>query len=275
MAAPVDERTLAELLDDVAGGRIRTDEAVEALRDLPYQDLEHAKVDHHRELRTGQVEAVFAPGKTVEQICEVARGLLDRATGAVLVTRTDRAQREAVLATFPGAVAHERSGLVVVRPARDPSSAAGRITVVTGGTSDAPVAEEAAATAEALGHVVHPVADVGVAGVHRVIERRADLESADCVVVIAGMEGALASVVAGLVSSPVVAVPTSVGYGASFEGLAALLGMLSSCAPGVSVVNIDNGFGAAQVADRIVRASRRNDASGATRPTGAPSPDEA
>jgi NCAIR mutase (PurE)-related protein len=254
----VDERTLAELLHDVASGRLSVEAAVGELRDLPYQQLDDAKIDHHRELRTGVAEAVFAPGKTVTQVVEAANALAGRSHGAVLVTRASRVQAEAVRAKHPGAVFHERSGLVVVRPAdRSPTRSddrAGVVCVVTAGTSDLPVAEEASRTAEALGLRVVEMVDVGVAGVHRVLEHRAALEEADCVVVVAGMEGALASVVAGLTSRPVVAVPTSVGYGASFEGLAALLGMLSSCAPGVAVVNIDNGFGAAQVAYRIATA---------------------
>jgi hypothetical protein len=276
----VDERTLAELLHDVARGRLSVEDAVEELRDLPYQQLENAKIDHHRELRTGVAEAVFAPGKTVTQVLEAATALAERSHGAVLITRASRAQADAVLDRHPGAVFHERSGLVVVRPAEDSPARTGDdrpgVCVVTAGTSDLPVAEEAARTAEALGLRVLELVDVGVAGVHRVLEHRAALEDADCIVVVAGMEGALASVVAGLTSRPVVAVPTSVGYGASFEGLAALLSMLSSCAPGIAVVNIDNGFGAAQVAYRTATAGRdrRNPASrdastGRGRPTAA------
>lgn len=276
----VDERTLAELLHDVASGRLSVDAAVGELRDLPYQQLEGAKIDHHRELRTGAAEAVFAPGKTVEQVVEAATALAERTRGAVLVTRASRLQADAVLAHHPGAAFHERSGLIVVRPAEgSPGRAddlrAGVACVATAGTSDLPVAEEASRTAEALGLRVVEIIDVGVAGMHRVLEHRAVLEDADCIVVVAGMEGALASVVAGLTSRPVVAVPTSVGYGASFEGLAALLGMLSSCAPGIAVVNIDNGFGAAQVAYRIAMAGHggggasRDGTGGLGRPSGA------
>jgi pyridinium-3,5-biscarboxylic acid mononucleotide synthase len=273
----VDERTLAELLHDVARGRLSVENAVEELRDLPYQQLEDAKIDHHRELRTGVAEAVFAPGKTVEQVLEAATALAERSRGAVLITRATRAQADAVLDRHPDAVFHERSGLVVVRSAADPPARTeddpGVVCVVTAGTSDLPVAEEAARTAEALGLRVLELVDVGVAGVHRILEHRAVLEDAGCLVVVAGMEGALASVVAGLTSRPVVAVPTSVGYGASFEGLAALLGMLSSCAPGIAVVNIDNGFGAAQVAYRIATAGRhlasRDAATGLGRPSAA------
>jgi NCAIR mutase (PurE)-related protein len=253
----VDERSVRDLLDRVASGATSVTEAVERLRDLPYEDLGGARVDHHRELRTGLAEAVFAPGKTPEEVREAAAALAARTRGAVLVTRADARQAAAVRAAVPGASYEERSRLVVVRRADPEVAVRGSLAVLSAGTSDLPVALEAAGTAEALGLGVSPIFDVGVAGVHRVLDRRADLEAADCVVVVAGMEGALPSVVAGLTSRPVVAVPTSVGYGASFEGLAALLGMLSSCAPGVAVVNIDNGFGAAQVAARIVRAARR------------------
>ncbi len=226
-------------------------EAVDGLRSLPFEDVAGAKVDHHRELRTGQAEAIYGPGKTPRQVAEIAAALCARASSAVLLTRADRAQAAAARSTVPDATFDERSGLVVLRRA---SRVIRRtVAVVAAGTSDLPVAEEAAGTTDALGLEVRRVEDVGVAGVHRILAHRDELERADCVIVVAGMEGALPSVVAGLTSKPVVAVPTSVGYGASFAGLAALLGMLSSCAPGVAVVNIDNGFGAALVADRIVR----------------------
>ena len=247
---------MRDLLDLVASGATSVAEAVDRLRDLPYEDLGPARVDHHRELRTGLGEAVFAPGKTPEEVRDAAAALAARTRGAVLVTRADARQAAAVRAAVPGASYDERSRLVVVRRADPEVAVRGSLALVSAGTADVPVALEAAGTAEALGLEVGRIFDVGVAGVHRVLDRRADLEAADCVVVVAGMEGALPSVVAGLTSRPVVAVPTSVGYGASFEGLAALLAMLSSCAPGVAVVNIDNGFGAAQVAARIVRAGR-------------------
>ena len=251
MGPPVDERRLARLLDEVATGETSVADAAKALLDLPFQQLDGAKVDHHRELRTGHPEAIYGPGKTLRQVREIAAALAGEATGAVLLTRATPEQAAAVAEVVPGAVFHERSRLVVVKAAEHVVDAT--VLVVAAGTSDLPVAEEAAVALEAAGVRVERITDVGVAGVHRVLAHRADLEAADCCVVVAGMEGALPSVVAGLTSTPVVAVPTSVGYGASFEGLAALLSMLSSCAPGVSVVNIDNGFGAAQVAFRIVR----------------------
>ena len=250
----MDERHLAQLLDDVAAGRLSVPDAVDGLRSLPFEAVPDAKVDHHRELRTGQAEAIYGPGKTPTQIRDIARALCAEASGAVLLTRADAEQAAAALEAVPDAAYDPRSGLVVLQ--RAPRADGRSVAVVAAGTSDLPVAEEAAGTADALGLDVTRVEDVGVAGVHRVLAHRADLEAADCVIVVAGMEGALPSVVAGLTSRPVVAVPTSVGYGASFEGLAALLGMMSSCAPGVAVVNIDNGFGAALVADRIVRGGR-------------------
>ena len=258
MAPLVDERNLAELLDRVASGTTSTDEALDALRHLPGEPVADAVVDHHRELRTGEAEAVFGPGKTPRQVREIAASLVERSSGAVFVTRATEEQARAVSEVVPGARWHPRSGLVVAKSAdRDPS--VGTVAVVSAGTSDLPVAEEAAETLDALGVPVARIEDVGVAGLQRVLARRDEIEAAECVIVVAGMEGALASVLAGLISKPVIAVPTSVGYGASFEGLAALLGMLSSCAPGISVVNIDNGFGAAHVARRILRAGRSQD----------------
>jgi pyridinium-3,5-biscarboxylic acid mononucleotide synthase len=256
MADPVDERTWASVLQRVADGERTVDEALSELRDLPFEDIGSARIDHHRELRTGQAEAVYAPGKTREEVRDAAVALLRRAAGAVFVTRADPEQFRAVQAAIPGAAYDERSRLVVVQRVRPNGHRLGSVAVLTGGTADLPVAEEAALTASALGLGVDRVFDVGVAGVHRLLAERERIEAADCLVVIAGMEGALPSVVAGLTSRPVVAVPTSVGYGASFQGLAALLTMLASCAPGVAVVNIDNGFGAALVAHRILRAGR-------------------
>ena len=255
MGPLVDERTLARLLDDVAAGTTPIADALEALRALPYESVTDARVDHHRELRTGHPEAIYGPGKSLDQVRDIAAALAAEATGAVLLTRATPEQAQAVKAVIPTAVFHERARLVVVKPADRRIDAV--VAVVAAGTSDLPIAEEAALSAEAAGMDVRRITDVGVAGVHRVLEHRAALEAADCVIVVAGMEGALPSVVAGLTSTPIVAVPTSVGYGAAFEGLAPLLAMLSSCAPGVAVVNIDNGFGAAQVAHRIVRSNVR------------------
>jgi len=248
----VDERRLADLLDRVASGALSVDRALEDLRDLPHEHLADATIDHHRELRTGQAEAVYAPGKTPKQVRDAAAALVARTSGAVFVTKAAPEQFHALMEAVPSATYHPRSRLVVAKRT-EMAAALGTACLVSAGTADLPVADEAAEAADALGLVVTRVTDVGVAGIHRVLERRADVEAADVAIVVAGMDGALPSVVAGLISRPVVAVPTSVGYGASFDGLAALLAMLNACAPGVSVVNIDNGFGAALVAHRIVR----------------------
>lgn len=217
-----------------------------------------ARVDHARPLRTGEPEVVYAAGKTPAQVAAVMRDLLAAGAVPVLATRATAAHA----AALPDAAFAPESGLLVARAApRDPT--AGTVAVVCAGTSDLPVAAEAAGTLEAFGLASELIADVGVAGVHRVLAAADRLAAADACIVVAGMEGTLPTVVAGLVACPVVAVPTSVGYGAAFEGLAALLGMLTSCAPGVAVVNIDNGFGAAMVARRILRGARRRTPDGA------------
>jgi NCAIR mutase (PurE)-related protein len=242
---------LEGLLAEVAAGRLAPAAAVERLRHLPFEDLEFARVDHHRAIRQGQPEVVFCEGKTIAQVVGICERLA-AATGSFLGTRCSEAQGQALTERFPGAVWHPLARVAVYR-ADSASRAAGRgtILVISAGTSDLPVAEEAAVVAEAFGHRVGRLADVGVAGLHRLLAEAGRLREADVVIVVAGMEGALPSVVGGLVAVPVIAVPTSVGYGASFGGLAALLGMLNSCAAGVTVVNIDNGFGAAAAASRI------------------------
>jgi NCAIR mutase (PurE)-related protein len=243
---------LEDLLADVAAGRLSPPAAVERLRHLPYEDLDFARIDHHRALRQGQPEVVFCEGKTVDQVVAIC-GRLAEATGSFLGTRCSEAQAGALTARFPGAVWHPLARVIVHAPPGPPPGRreAGSILVVSAGTSDLPVAEEAAVVAEAFGHPVTRLADVGVAGLHRLLSETERLREARVVIVVAGMEGALPSVVGGLVAVPVIAVPTSIGYGASFGGLAALLGMLNSCAAGVTVVNIDNGFGAAAAASRI------------------------
>jgi hypothetical protein len=232
-------------------GALNLDEAIERLRHLPFEDLGYARVDHHRALRQGFPEVIFGSGKTPEQIAGIAGRLLDRAAN-LLITRSDRAAYERVRLIEASAVYHEASGAISVK--RD-QAARGRgiIAIVTAGTSDIPVAEEAAVTAEVMGNRTERLYDVGVAGIHRILSQRELLQSARVIVCAAGMEGALPSVVGGLVSVPVIAVPTSIGYGASFGGIAALLGMLNSCAANVTVVNIDNGFGAGFVASLINR----------------------
>ena len=239
------------MLARVASGELTPDEAAAWLDEVPVLNRDDIEPDVEREARTGQPEVIYGPGKTPAQVLAVARALLRADVRPILLTRATEEQVRAVREEIPEAVHHEQAGLIVIRSSgQEPS---GRIAVVSAGTSDLPVAEEAAFVAEAFGLRVDRIVDVGVAGIHRVLAQVPTLERADCVIVVAGMEGALPSVVAGLIPCPVVAVPTSVGYGASFGGLAALLGMLSSCVPGVVTVNVDNGLGAAMAAHRIVR----------------------
>lgn len=245
---------LMELLGQVERGEVSPDAAAKRLERMPFEDLGHARVDHHRSLRSGLPEVIYAAGKTPQQVVEIFASLA--ADGVdVLTTRADAATAEAVLARFPEASYHAAARTLALR--QTSVEARGRIAVVCAGTSDVPVAEEAAVTAETFGAAVTRLFDVGVAGVHRLLAVRDQLTAADAVIVCAGMEGALPSVVGGLVGVPVIAVPTSVGYGASFGGVTALLGMLNSCSPNVTVVNIDNGFGAAYAAVLIARGARR------------------
>jgi NCAIR mutase (PurE)-related protein len=247
----MDQDQLRALLEQVRGGAVDIDAALTRMRHLPFEDLGFAKVDHHRALRHGMPEVIFAKGKTPEQVSAIAECLLAKAPN-VLITRADRECAAHVTAKLPDAEYLPLSG--VIRFWRDRTThGKGRIAVVCAGTSDMPVAEEAQATAEVMGNEVDTIHDIGVAGIHRLMSNRERLTQARVVVVCAGMEGALPSAVGGLVSCPVIAVPTSIGYGASFHGLAALLGMLNSCASNVTVVNIDNGFGAGYVASLINR----------------------
>jgi pyridinium-3,5-biscarboxylic acid mononucleotide synthase len=247
----VDPRDLRNLLEEVREGRLAPAEAAERLKSLPFEDLGFAKLDHHRALRRGFGEVVYGGGKTDAQVVAIVERISARGQ-SVLVTRTHAGVRDALAARGIEARFHETgSCLTVVRTPPDPLP--GRVAVVCAGTSDVPVAEEAALTAEFHGATVDRIHDVGVAGLHRLLESAPTIRRASVVVVAAGMEGALPSVVAGLVDVPVIAVPTSVGYGASFQGLAALLAMLNSCASGVAVVNIDNGFGAGYLACTILR----------------------
>jgi NCAIR mutase (PurE)-related protein len=243
---------LKRLLSDVARGSVPVDEAFERLRAWPYENVGVARVDHHRAVRQGVPEVVFGEGKTAEQIVAIARSMR-RAGSGVLITRIDGTKLAAVRRKLRGAVAHESARCIVVRDGEPRIVGKGTVLVVTAGTSDIPVAEEAAVTAEFLGNRVDRLFDVGVAGIHRLLVKQEKIRAARVLVVVAGMEGALASVVGGLTGKPVIAVPTSVGYGASFGGVAALLGMLNSCSPTVAVVNIDNGFGAGVLASVINR----------------------
>ncbi|HEU5411985.1 MAG TPA: nickel pincer cofactor biosynthesis protein LarB, partial [Candidatus Acidoferrales bacterium] len=231
--------------------KVSCERAVERLKNLPFEDLGFAKIDHHRALRQGYPEVIFARGKAPKQVAEIVRGMLRaKSSHNILITRGDAKVYAAVRRVTREAKFHELSGSITIR--RDKKvSGKGLILVVTAGTSDIPVAEEALATAEMMGNRAEAIYDIGVAGLHRLLAHREKLVEAHVIIVAAGMEGALPSVVAGLVSAPVIAVPTSVGYGASFSGLTALLAMLNSCASNISVVNIDNGFGAACVASCI------------------------
>ncbi|MFO8081070.1 MAG: nickel pincer cofactor biosynthesis protein LarB [Armatimonadota bacterium] len=243
---------VSKLMQQVRDGDVHPDEACRRLRALPFEDLGFARVDHHRALRRGFPETVLAEPKTPEQVARIMVALADK-SDLVIASRASKEHFDAVSAAIPEATYHEEARMVVVGAMPEPDESLAPVVVVTAGTSDIPVAEEAVVTAQVAGCPVERVYDVGVAGIHRLLGHAEQLQQAGAIVVAAGMEGALASVVGGLVSAPVIAVPTSVGYGAAFEGLAALLGMLNSCASGVVVVNIDNGFGAGRFASMICR----------------------
>jgi NCAIR mutase (PurE)-related protein len=246
----MEEARLKSLLERVSKGTLTVSDAIDRLKVLPFEDLGFAKIDHHRTLRRGVPEVIFCEGKTASEIVRISRNISAQGVN-LLATRCSRELFRKVSPKLPGAVYHEEGSLFVVEKKRLVHR--GLVAVVSGGTSDRPVAEEAALTAYYLGCGIDRLYDVGVAGIHRLLSSWRRIRAVDCVIVVAGMEGALASVVAGLTDAPLVAVPTSVGYGASFGGLAALLAMLNSCAGGVTVVNIDNGFGAGYAAATIVR----------------------
>jgi len=252
----IDEQTLRTLLESVATGHTDIDGALDRLRHLPYEDLGFAKLDHHRTLRDSLPEAVLGQGKTAEQVVAIGERLVER-SGRLLVTRIDRDVFEQLRERVPDATYHEVARAATVD--RRPSKLIPGVCLICAGTADLPVAEEAAVTAELMGNRVEKVYDVGVAGLHRLLDHLPQLGEARVLVVVAGMEGALPSVVSGLVAAPVIAVPTSIGYGASFQGIAPLLTMLNSCAPGVAVVNIDNGFGAGYLAAVINRLAHSED----------------
>ena len=249
----MDEKALTQLLKQVQGGKVSVDDAVHQLKDLPFAELGYATVDTHRSLRFGFPEVVLGEPKTAEQILGIVSTLVERKQ-PVLVTRLQPDKAEALVARFPKGQYHPVARIFHLKQGKQ---RAGKVSVVTAGTSDIPVAEEAALTAEAMGATVRRVYDVGVAGLHRLLRRRAEIQDCHAVVVVAGMEGALASVMGGLVGIPVVAVPTSIGYGANLQGVAALLSMVNSCASNVAVVNIDNGFGGGFYAALISRTQGR------------------
>ena len=239
-----------KLLEQVKQGTVSVDEAQAQLRDLPYEDLEFAKLDHHRTLRTGFGEVVYCAGKTTAHLIKIFEHFAEH-DGNVLGTRASQEQYQALREVIPDVTFDDMSGILMLR--RRETTLIGNVAVCTGGTSDIPVAEEAARTAEFFGSRVTRINDIGVAGIHRLLANVSALRAANCIVAVAGMEGALPGVLAGLVDKPVLAVPTSVGYGAHFNGLASLLTMLNSCAEGIAVVNIDNGFGAGYMATQINR----------------------
>lgn len=251
----MNEESIRHLLSEVQNGAASIEDALRILKDLPYEDLGFARLDHHRSLRTGQAEVVFCQGKETEQIITILTHLGAHEVN-VLATRVAPEKAKVILSHFPDAQYDAQARCLWLQPFSGKARYGGKILVMTAGTADFPVAQEAVLTARFMGHEVVTLFDVGVAGLHRLLDQRQVMENSEVIIVVAGMEGALASVVAGLVDQPVIAVPTSVGYGAHFQGLAALLSMLNSCASGIGVVNIDNGFGAGSLASAIVRRTK-------------------
>lgn len=249
----MDKSEIREIMNKVAAGEITPDEAVLKLRVMPFEDLGFAKIDHHRSLRQGAAEVIYGAGKTDGQIIKIVCAMLERGEKTVLITRIGKDTAKKLNAELGGRFMYSEAGMIGVAGEMPEPKREAHIAVATGGTSDIPVAEEAAVTAEALGSRVVRLYDVGVSGLHRLLSHAEEIMSAKAIVAVAGMEGALPSVIGGLADCPVIAVPTSVGYGASLGGVAALLSMLNSCASGVSVVNIDNGFGAGYLANMIER----------------------
>jgi NCAIR mutase (PurE)-related protein len=244
----MDSERIRKLLEQVRGGELGVEDAFSQLKDLPYEDMGFARLDTHRAMRTGFPEVIFCPGKTIDQIVKIFERMAKH-DGRVMAARATVEAADAIKEKFPQSVFHESARIVTLGTPM--LSGKGTVLVMSAGTADIPVADEAAVTAEMLGSKVERLFDVGVAGIHRLLDRRESLFAANVLVVVAGMDGALPSVVGGLVRRPVIAVPTSIGYGAAFGGLAALLTMLNSCAPGVTVVNIDNGFGAGYMAHLV------------------------
>ncbi len=248
----MDQKQLEKLLRSIQKGELTVQEGVQKLKTLPFEDIGEAMIDHHRPLRKGFPEVIFGQGKEADQVIRIMERMVE-AHEDILVTRIDEEKAKAVLQRFPQASYNQRARTITLRLSEAAGQSQGIILVITAGTSDIPVAEEAAVTARIMGHSVETLYDVGVSGVHRLLNHRERLMEANVLIVVAGMEGALPSVVGGLVARPVIAVPTSVGYGTSFGGLAPLLAMLNSCASNVAVVNIDNGFGAGYIASLINR----------------------
>jgi NCAIR mutase (PurE)-related protein len=248
----MDMESLKQLLDNVATGKLSVEDAAQKLKHLPFEDVDYAHIDHHRSLRKGFPEVIFGQEKTSDQIVGIMEKMMIQ-ENIVMVTRIDELQADRVVSRFPDAVYHKDAKMVVLKKNEPPIRGKGTIVVISAGTSDIPIAKEASLTAQMMGNRVESVFDVGVAGLHRLFDHKNLIDGASVLVVVAGMEGALPSVVAGMVSRPVIAVPTSVGYGVSFGGLTALFAMLNSCSSNVAVVNIDNGFGAGYMAAIINR----------------------
>lgn len=248
----MNEKDLKKILNDVKEGSMSDTQALEALRTLPFEDLGFANIDHHRSIRKGFPEVIYGKGKTTDQIIKIIGNMASK-NSPVLATRIDKKKAPKIKKALPKAKYYPASGALTLTTGKTENNGIGTILVVSAGTSDIPVAEEAIVTAEIMGNHVEHIYDIGVAGIHRLMNQKDKIRQANVIVVVAGMEGALPSVVGGLVSRPVIAVPTSTGYGASFGGIAALLGMLNSCSAGVTVVNIDNGFGAGYMASLINR----------------------
>jgi len=244
-------KEVEKLLNEVRSGETSIEKALGILKNFPYTDLGFARIDHHREMRTGYPEIIYCAGKTVEQVKEIIRVMSERESN-IIGTRASQEMYDAVRSILPDAIYYPVARIISIQK-KKPEIPESRIAIITAGTSDMPVAEEAAITAELLGNSVLRIYDAGVAGIHRLVDKLPEIRSCRVVIVIAGMEGALASVVGGLVDKPVIAVPTSIGYGANFGGISALLAMLTSCSTGVTVVNIDNGFGAGFSASMINR----------------------
>lgn len=245
----MDKKEIRKILEKVKKGNMGVESALRHFRDMPFKDIGHTRIDTHRELRKGYPEVIYGAGKTIDQICDIVTAMIKRNSN-IIITRVTKEVYKAVKKVNAGAVFHDLARIVSITKKKFDRPKT-YISVITAGTSDLPVAEEAAVTAELLGNRVERIFDVGVAGIHRIMDKLELVNSSKVVIVIAGMEGALSSVIGGLVDKPIIAVPTSVGYGANFGGISALLGMLTSCASGVSVVNIDNGFGAAYTASMI------------------------
>ncbi len=248
----MDQQNLKKLLAAVSSGSLSVEEASERLSRMPFEDIDYAHIDHHRSLRKGFPEVIFGEGKTADQIIGILHKMLDQ-EAVVLATRVDPQKADRVVRKVSTAVYHSDARMIVCRREAPVPSGRGKILIISAGTSDIPVAREAFLTAESMGNIVETVFDVGVAGIHRLLDHGSQISDAHVLIVVAGMEGALPSVVAGMVSRPVIAVPTSVGYGVSFGGLTALFAMLNSCSSNVAVVNIDNGFGAGYMAAMINR----------------------